>query len=51
MINPVSSTQSKPEPQNSRPAARPPLPQQSTSAQDKVTVKSAGDKDHDGDSK
>jgi hypothetical protein len=50
MINSVRSTPSTPEPQNARPAAKPPQPPQSTSAQDKVTLKSAGDKDHDGDS-
>ncbi len=50
MINPVSHTPSKQVPQNARPAAKPRQPQQSTPAPDKVTLKSAGDKDHDGDS-
>jgi len=50
MINPVSSSSATYA--ASQPAVRQPQPQQSASLpQDTVTFKSAGDVDHDGDSK
>ena len=49
MVNPVSSAHSRPEPQAASRAAKQPPPQTSSQPQDKVTVKSAGDKDRDGD--
>lgn len=54
MVNPVSSSHADYASQFSQPAARPQQsqPQQSESAQDdKVTLKGAGDVDHDGDNK
>jgi hypothetical protein len=52
MVNPVSSSHADYASQFSQPAARPQQSQKSESAQDdKVTLKSAGDVDHDGDSK
>jgi hypothetical protein len=52
MINPVSSNSAAQASQASQPVVRPPQPQQSASIpQDKVTLKSTGDVDHDADSK
>ncbi|MFZ0773478.1 MAG: hypothetical protein WCA49_04540 [Candidatus Sulfotelmatobacter sp.] len=53
MVNPVSSANVSHANEAAKPAAAPKLPQQQSSPQpaDKVTLKSAGDVDHDGDSK
>jgi hypothetical protein len=51
MINPISSAQANSADQVSQPAARQPQPAAQTLPQDKVTLKSTGDADHDGDSK
>ena len=52
MVNPVSSSFAAHAGQASQPAARPQAAQQSASVpEDKVTLKGAGDVDHDGDSK
>jgi hypothetical protein len=51
MISPVASSYAAYASQVSQPAVRQPQPQPSAIPQDKVTLKSAGDVDHDGDSK
>jgi hypothetical protein len=53
MVNPVSSAASIFADHAAQAAVRQPKPQpqQSTEVQDKVTLKSTGDVDHDGDSK
>jgi len=51
MINPVSSSSQAYASQVSQPAVRQPQPQQTQDPQDTVSLKSAGDVDHDGDSK
>jgi len=54
MVNPVSSAHTSQAPQAANaaaPKAQAAQPQKSTLPSDKVTLKSAGDVDHDGDNK
>ena len=51
MISPISSSYATYASQALQPAARQPQPQSPALPQDSVTLKSAGDVDHDGDSK
>jgi hypothetical protein len=51
MISPVSSSYAAYASQVSQPASRPQPQQSSSLPQDTVSLKSAGDVDHDGDSK
>jgi len=51
MVNPVGSSSEAYASQVSHPAVRQPQPQQAQEPQDTVSLKGAGDVDHDGDSK
>jgi hypothetical protein len=51
MINPVNSSYAAYASQANQPAVRQPQQQSASLPQDTVTLKSAGDVDHDGDSK